>query len=274
MSIRTFLPVITLSLLVPSSREANADELLVQLGYLGYFGYMDPPSLTGDRDDQIAYFDDLEGLGYVSALDLSTSEPFAPFGYGYNSGYYLTVDFEVCGDEEGTWDFRVGGDFGWGVEMYLDAALVDADYGDHWWGYDWNYAGILTASEALEAGDHTLEVVGYETCCGGDSVLQRRMPGGDWEAFVAGDRDCPVDTDGDGLYDEDDACPNTAPGEIINASGCSVNDLNPCDGDWKNHGAYVSSVVKTAQAFRAAGLLTNAQYADLVSTAAKSDCGR
>src|SRR5204862_37358 len=47
------------------------------------------------------------------------------------------------------------------------------------------------------------------------------------------------DTDGDGVPDAFDLCPNTLPGAIVDAHGCSLAQLCPCDGPWRNHGEYV-----------------------------------
>jgi hypothetical protein len=85
---------------------------------------------------------------------------------------------------------------------------------------------------------------------------------------------CNPDIDGDGVPNEQDACPNTAPGAVVDAEGCSVADLNPCDAGWKNHGAYVRSFVQTAQAFVDAALLSQDAMDDLVSQAAESSCGK
>jgi len=84
----------------------------------------------------------------------------------------------------------------------------------------------------------------------------------------------PPDEDGDGVADADDHCPGTAPGVIVNASGCSLEQLAPCDGRWKNHGQYVAAVAVEAEKFMRAGLLTVSQRAAVVRTAAQSDCGR
>jgi len=88
-----------------------------------------------------------------------------------------------------------------------------------------------------------------------------------------------ADSDGDGVSDVSDECPNTPAGAIVDANGCSIDQLAPCAGPitggiWRNHGAYVSAVAKTAEQFLAAGLIT-AEYKDaVVSNAAKSDCGK
>lgn len=42
--------------------------------------------------------------------------------------------------------------------------------------------------------------------------------------------ECAVfDSDGDGVIDDEDACPNTGPGEIIDVDGCSCEDYGDCD---------------------------------------------
>ncbi len=89
----------------------------------------------------------------------------------------------------------------------------------------------------------------------------------------------PPDADKDGVPDADDQCPDTSAGAIVDAQGCSIDQLVPCagprtGGTWKNHGQYVSSVARTAEAFLAAGLITAAENDAIVAAAAHSDCGR
>jgi hypothetical protein len=87
------------------------------------------------------------------------------------------------------------------------------------------------------------------------------------------------DSDGDGVPDERDQCPNTPPGAVVDGNGCSIAQLVPCagplsGGHWENHGLYVASVVKTAKAFLAAGLISEKQQHAIVLAAAKSHCGK
>jgi hypothetical protein len=88
-----------------------------------------------------------------------------------------------------------------------------------------------------------------------------------------------VDTDGDGVPDEQDECPDTSLlGDVVDAHGCSLEQLVPCvgpvtGGAWKNHTQYVVAFTKAAEAFRRAGLITREQKRDLVRAAAASDCG-
>jgi hypothetical protein len=89
----------------------------------------------------------------------------------------------------------------------------------------------------------------------------------------------PQDSDGDGVTDETDECPNSMPGVVVNAQGCSVGQLAPCagpieGGNWRNHGQYVAAVARVAGAFHAAGLITAQEVNELVRTAANSDCGK
>ena len=88
-----------------------------------------------------------------------------------------------------------------------------------------------------------------------------------------------LDADADGFPDSQDACPNTPPGSIVNAQGCSIDQLVPCagpasGGTWKNHGQYVSTVTHVVQQFVAQGLITRAEKGQIVSQAARSNCGK
>lgn len=81
------------------------------------------------------------------------------------------------------------------------------------------------------------------------------------------------DADNDGVLDESDSCPGTLAGEIVNADGCAIIQLCPCENQWKNHGAYVSCIAHTADDFVAAGLITEAEKDARVSMAGASSCG-
>jgi hypothetical protein len=83
-----------------------------------------------------------------------------------------------------------------------------------------------------------------------------------------------TDQDGDGIPDSQDQCPNTPPGSIVNADGCSIDQLVPCDGPWKNHGEFVSTMAHVTKDFEQAGLITQSQRNAILSAAAQSDCGK
>ena len=82
------------------------------------------------------------------------------------------------------------------------------------------------------------------------------------------------DSDGDGVLDPADQCPGTPSGEVVDAHGCSIEQRVPCDGPWRNHGEYVSAIVRTSRAFASAGLITARQQREMIIAAARSDCGK
>jgi|GEM_PF-1624650 len=84
---------------------------------------------------------------------------------------------------------------------------------------------------------------------------------------------CDKDDDNDDVPDSSDQCLFTQPDEVVNETGCSIADLVPCLNPWKNHGAYVSSIAKTANSFLAQGLITQAEKDAIVSASANSTCG-
>ena len=104
----------------------------------------------------------------------------------------------------------------------------------------------------------------YEFDSGGKDNLPWTIPDG-WMV---------KDEDGDELLDDVDLCPGTPSGEVVNADGCSIAQLCPCADPWKNHGKYVSSVVKTAKSFMKESLISKKEIKLIISEAAKSDCGK
>ncbi|MBI3853779.1 MAG: hypothetical protein HY298_26350 [Verrucomicrobia bacterium] len=88
----------------------------------------------------------------------------------------------------------------------------------------------------------------------------------------------PTDLDGDGVPDALDLCPNTPPCSIVDAQGCSIDQLAPCSGPasggvWKNHGQYTSAVAQAAGQFLAQGLISADEKDAIVRAAAQSPCG-
>ncbi len=82
------------------------------------------------------------------------------------------------------------------------------------------------------------------------------------------------DGDSDGVVDEDDACLSTSAGETVNGDGCSIEQLCPCDGDFSNHGAYQSCIADASRMFVRAGLITQNERSQIVTAAARSECGK
>ncbi len=84
----------------------------------------------------------------------------------------------------------------------------------------------------------------------------------------------PVDSDMDGVPDYLDQCPITPAGAVVDANGCSIDQLCPCDGPWKNHGEYLNCLRVVAAQFALDGLITETQAKLLLREAASSDCGK
>ena len=83
-----------------------------------------------------------------------------------------------------------------------------------------------------------------------------------------------ADADADGVPDTVDQCPDTPPGTVVNAHGCSLAQLCPCDGGWRSRAEYVRHVIDHAWSFYRHGLLTETQRCDAIRFAVHSDCGR
>ena len=88
-----------------------------------------------------------------------------------------------------------------------------------------------------------------------------------------------TDADADGVPDSLDQCADTPADAVVNANGCSIDQLVPCEGPisggtWKNHGQYVSAVAHVSKSFRQQGLISGRERGHIVSTAARSDCGK
>jgi hypothetical protein len=88
-----------------------------------------------------------------------------------------------------------------------------------------------------------------------------------------------LDADGDGVPDESDQCSATPANSVVNAQGCSLDQLVPCagpaaGGTWTNHGQYVSTFTQTVNQFVAQGLISRKEKGHLTSQAARSNCGK
>lgn len=87
-----------------------------------------------------------------------------------------------------------------------------------------------------------------------------------------------TDGDGDGIVDTKDLCTGSSAG-AVDANGCTVAQLVPCagpkgGGTWSNHGDYVAELTKIANAFLAAGLITQAEKEAMIAAGASASCGK
>ena len=136
---------------------------------------------------------------------------------------------------------------------------------------------LLPGSPAINAGNPTFTPPPYfdQRGLGFDRVAAGRLDIGAYEVQQAPP---PPDSDGDGVPDAIDQCPGTPPGAVVDAQGCSIDQLVPCagplsGGTWKNHGEYVRAVVGAATDFLKTRLITRRQWSQIVTHAARSKCG-
>jgi hypothetical protein len=83
-----------------------------------------------------------------------------------------------------------------------------------------------------------------------------------------------ADADSDGVPDYLDECPETPLGSVVNDTGCSIEQLCPCDKPWKNHGEYLKCLHAVTGEFLNDSLITDAERDAILLEAAKSDCGK
>lgn len=80
------------------------------------------------------------------------------------------------------------------------------------------------------------------------------------------------DADGDGVLDGVDQCPDTATNAVVNEHGCSIEDLaQVCADGARNHGKYVSCVVKHVREFLEEGLIDKETAKALIKEVSKKE---
>ena len=100
----------------------------------------------------------------------------------------------------------------------------------------------------------------------------------DFDGDSTGDA-CDPDIDNDGVFNVADACSLTQLGSVVGSSGCSIEQLCPCDAPrqstlpWKNHGQYVSCVTQAANTFNKESLISGEEKGRITEEAAQSACG-
>ncbi|MBI2986440.1 MAG: SBBP repeat-containing protein [Deltaproteobacteria bacterium] len=117
---------------------------------------------------------------------------------------------------------------------------------------------------------------------GGEGTIIVEFNGQVTEVGPGGSGTFSPDSDGDGVPDHKDQCSGTPSGKVVDANGCSGEQLIakacPCagptsGGSWKNHGTYVSCVTREAERVAKSGLINQKDKGAIVNQAARSTCG-
>ena len=80
----------------------------------------------------------------------------------------------------------------------------------------------------------------------------------------------PDDCDHDGVPDTHDQCASTPLGALVNADGCTIAQLCPCE--MASHKEYLVCVREHARAFQRAGLINNVRRRQLIENARAANC--
>jgi len=83
----------------------------------------------------------------------------------------------------GSWNFRIGVDFGLGGALFLDGISLTYRTTDMWWGGSYSSTQSFSVTASLSVGNHELKVYGLENCCDGGMQAQFKAPGGNWTTF-------------------------------------------------------------------------------------------
>ena len=172
-----------------------------------------------------------------------------------------------------SWDALAGG---WWSESALDGSSRGS--------------GVKALADYLAVAPEATIVFGV--CLGLGGGLASDVLDGNVDAFTMGVSGAeattsdfePADSDGDGVIDEDDACPasdlsqstvvlGTCDSGVANTffpNGCSVLDLaGQCLANAKNHGKFVSCVSKMTNGLKKSGVITGNQKGKIQSCAAR-----
>jgi uncharacterized repeat protein (TIGR01451 family) len=113
------------------------------------------------------------GCSLLPTLDGATNQTAFTGGSQNGIAYHESVVFSVAAGQAGLWSFRWGVDFGGGGTLLLDGAELATNWGDFYWDNDWtDPTQFLAGGLVLDAGNHLLEVFGFETCCDGPQNAQ------------------------------------------------------------------------------------------------------
>jgi hypothetical protein len=163
----------------------------------GAFRYETRPFTTGvapqsSAADVAAFNSAPAGAAGYGSTTLTTLADFSNQltfeGTDRDIGYHIQAIVLVGPADAGTWQLRVGADFGLGGTLLVDGSVVDFRATDMWWNQSFeDPSQYLHGSVSLGVGVHTVDVYGFENCCDGPSRMEYLSPtSGGWTVFSTG----------------------------------------------------------------------------------------
>ncbi len=116
--------------------------------------------------------------------------------------------------------------------------------------------------------------------------VSNQAPDADGDGVPDASDNCPTvsnsdqsDSDGDGVGDACDKCPGTPAHSVVTQSGCSIEQLCPCDGpkpgeQWNSQREYLRCVVRGTRTLRRQGQISQPESLQIIRRAVRSGCGR
>jgi MYXO-CTERM domain-containing protein len=100
-------------------------------------------------------------------------------GSGSGIAYHVAIAFSVSSAQAGAWSFRWGPDLGGGGAILVDGVELASKWGvDLYWMSSFaDPSQIIEGTTSLAAGNHTIDLYGFENCCDGPTDAQFLAPG-------------------------------------------------------------------------------------------------
>lgn len=235
--------------------------------------YLEPAGLVPPNNNRA--FWNFELSVSSGSTPLTPMEP-VPLGSVEYPDYYLVIDRDPSTGNKDNLVVPVLGfwtDNSFGTSSTLNGQGVE--------GFSWMYSGVSTVVQQSQ------NIMFYPGMTADDATYVYNLyavpsgSGPDAEPIVSvsitvivGEGGVP-DADGDGVLDDVDQCPDTTVGEVVDGQGCSIEDLSQtCADEAKNHGEYVSCVIRLIKQFLQEGIFDEETAKTLIKEAANSDVGK
>lgn len=129
------------------------------------------------------------GTTFVTSYDNISNRNLFLSGSKTDIAFKSTIDFYVSPENAGSWQFRIGVDFGHGGAIFVDDVAYDFKTNNMWWNGSYKNSSQYLSINSLNlaTGNHTLNLYGLEGCCDGYQQAQFRVGNGDFTTFSTSD---------------------------------------------------------------------------------------